>query len=241
MTIQKLDGCIVSTLANYLKTMGAFRIIAEQKDGATLGRWNNDRFEIDTMLDREEIIDFILNRYEPSPLISPWSWNKYQKTKEMISDIIEHDRFRRYKKVLESMDMVETAFCGIHNLKSISKKAIEDDKIDMVRLCRNLLPDEIIPWIDAVCVINNDERAEFAPIMGTGGNDGNFDIAENFVKQLNALFFPKKGSKSKEWLESSLYGEPTDLTVLKMVGLNPPAGPSPVGGQGFKSKSISNP
>ena len=241
MTVQRLDGCTPTTISNYLKALGLFRIISQQKDGSVRARWNHERLEIDTILDKNEIIDFVQNYYEPSPIVSPWSYNKYQKTKESLKGMIMHGRFRKYKDILSGMSAVEEVFSRLLGAE-MSKDTAKDNKPILLQLCRNMLPDDIVPWIDTVSVIDGD-KPKFAPIMGRGGNDGNFDIAENFVKQLNSLLAPanSRNGKSKNMLEASLFGGTMTLVGMSMVGHNPDGCTSPVGDQSFKSKSMSNP
>ena len=73
MNIHRLDGCAPAPLAHYLKALGILRLVAEQADPGARGWWSGDRFLLATALDREELETFFLDRYEPTPLISPWN------------------------------------------------------------------------------------------------------------------------------------------------------------------------
>jgi CRISPR-associated protein Csx17 len=75
MTIyeQVLDGCPPVPLASYLKALGVFRLVAEQADPQARGFWRDERFVLRTSLAQEELVRFFVDRYEPSPIISPWN------------------------------------------------------------------------------------------------------------------------------------------------------------------------
>jgi CRISPR-associated protein Csx17 len=69
----ELRGCSPVPLAHYLKALGIFRIISEQKDSNIRGYWNNNRFYISTKFTEEDLVNFFLFEYKPSPIISPWN------------------------------------------------------------------------------------------------------------------------------------------------------------------------
>lgn len=69
-----LHGCAPVPLGSYLKALGIFRLVAEQADkDATKGFWRDERFVLKTKLSEEELIAFFVEKYEPSPIISPWN------------------------------------------------------------------------------------------------------------------------------------------------------------------------
>lgn len=73
MIVHDLDGCAPTPLAHYLKALGILRLVAEQADPQARGWWDGDRFRLATALDREQMETFFLDRYEPTPLASPWN------------------------------------------------------------------------------------------------------------------------------------------------------------------------
>lgn len=73
MNILALDGCAPTPLAHYLKALGILRLVAEQADATARGWWDGERFRLMTTLTREELEAFFLERYEPTPLASPWN------------------------------------------------------------------------------------------------------------------------------------------------------------------------
>ena len=72
--IHKLDGCAPAPLAHYLKALGILRLVSEQADPHARGWWRGERFHLATTLSAEDLESFLLNAYQPSPILS--SWNK---------------------------------------------------------------------------------------------------------------------------------------------------------------------
>ncbi len=71
--VHDLDGCAPTPLAHYLKALGILRLVAEQADPQARGWWEGDRFKLATTLERADLLEFFLARYEPTPLVSPWN------------------------------------------------------------------------------------------------------------------------------------------------------------------------
>jgi CRISPR-associated protein Csx17 len=68
-----LSGCTPVPLAGYLKALGILRLIAEQIDEGACGFWQDERFVLKTKLTKDELVRFFAEKYEPSPIISPWN------------------------------------------------------------------------------------------------------------------------------------------------------------------------
>ncbi|MBK8211901.1 MAG: type I-U CRISPR-associated protein Csx17 [Rhodospirillales bacterium] len=73
MSEHVLHGCAPVPLGSYLKALGVFRLVAEQADPIARGFWRDERFVLQTTLGEDELVNFFVERYEPSPIISPWS------------------------------------------------------------------------------------------------------------------------------------------------------------------------
>jgi len=73
MHIHELAGCSPEPLGFYLKALGVLRLVAEQADPGARGWWRDERFFLATELDAEQLLDFFLLRYEPSPITAPWN------------------------------------------------------------------------------------------------------------------------------------------------------------------------
>lgn len=74
--VHDLNGCAPAPLAHYLKALAVLRLIAENPvhgDPNARGWWDGDKFRLATTLDKFAIEAFFLERYEPTPLVSPWN------------------------------------------------------------------------------------------------------------------------------------------------------------------------
>jgi len=72
----------------------------------------------------------------------------------------------------------------------------------LVHLRANL-PYEAVPWLDTCVAISDSDDAtgvslNFPRLMGTGGNDGNFDFSRTFQQQLLLLLDPDSGEPTAE-------------------------------------------
>ncbi len=232
--------CTSTLLSDYFKALGIFRIMTEQSDSNITAYWRYDKFVLETSMSEEEILEFILKQYKPTPIITPWSYNKYIKTKASIKTKLDakDDRFESYRTVIQEIDKINEMFCKILNLNEMKKDTItKKTKLLFLQLCRNNFPDEALSWLDVNVVLDGTD-AKFAPITGSGGNDGNFDMAENFVKYLIEMF--DHNEESKNLLKESLFGGSSKLEETTMIGHNPDGNSSATSGQGFEGRSLSN-
>ena len=74
LQLHELKGCAPAPLANYLKALGILRLMVEQgADPDARGWWQHEHFHLLTRLTQEELEQFFLDRYAPTPLLSPWN------------------------------------------------------------------------------------------------------------------------------------------------------------------------
>ena len=68
-----LEGCTLEPLMSSLKALGVFRLVSEQADQDARACWRNDVFVLSSCLDRDGLLDFFLQRYQPTPIMAPWA------------------------------------------------------------------------------------------------------------------------------------------------------------------------
>lgn len=73
-----LLGCTPTPLASYLKALAVLRLVAQAGterggDPNATGFWRDDVFVLRTKLTKKELCAFFLERYRPTPLLSPWN------------------------------------------------------------------------------------------------------------------------------------------------------------------------
>lgn len=210
MTIYEhvLQGCAPVPLAGYLKALGVFRLVAEQKDADARGFWRNERFVLKTRLPKDELTAFFLDDFCPTPVISPWNggsgfYFQEGKTKEkdsitgkriktgvrdqpteatrVLDNILvsKAERLRAYREAIESAKA---------SLKSRSLNAApgDDEKTAFVRQLRSEAPDATAAWIDASSTVTP-LAVVFPPLLGSGGNDGNSDYSTTVIQAIKSL------------------------------------------------------
>src|SRR4051812_20783985 len=73
MPTMKLAGCTTTPFGSYLKSVGILRLVAEQADPNARGWWAGDAFALDTTQSSDDLLQFFLDRYEPTPIVAPWN------------------------------------------------------------------------------------------------------------------------------------------------------------------------
>jgi CRISPR-associated protein Csx17 len=71
--VHELTGLKPDALATYLAGLGVFRLLAEQRDPEVRALWRDEHFVLVTRLDANELQEFFLHQYKPSPIMAPWS------------------------------------------------------------------------------------------------------------------------------------------------------------------------
>ena len=69
----ELAGCRPDPLMSYLKALGILRILTSQKDPLARGAWVDGLFVLTSSLTKEEVLQFLLEEYQPTPITSPWN------------------------------------------------------------------------------------------------------------------------------------------------------------------------
>lgn len=68
-----LAGVRPDALATYLAGLGAFRLLAEQRDVEARAFWRDEHLVIVTKLEWREIEEFFVEDYAPTPILAPWN------------------------------------------------------------------------------------------------------------------------------------------------------------------------
>jgi CRISPR-associated protein Csx17 len=105
-------------------------------------------------------------------------------------------------------------------------------KPELLRLCRNELPDGALAWLDAAIALGQDNDPSYSRLLGTGGNLGRQELSVTYLQQVRAAL----GSRySLEWLMSALDGQQRAPLPKESPGQFDPGGvgasdePNPVG------------
>ena len=203
-----LSGCTPTPLASYLKALAVLRLVVEAGtdgggDPEATGFWRAGEFVLRTTLTKAQLRAFFLERYRPTPLIAPWGarsgfypGSSEKTAREALSAISNCacDQLKPYRSTIDTVrDLLSS--------HGIDEKASDEQKIELLNLCRAKLPDHILPWLDA-CYVLTSEGRKFPPLLGTGGNEGSGSYVSGFAQQVVACIIRREHDHA---LESSLF------------------------------------
>lgn len=187
MTDHVIVGLRPATLLGYLASLGLFRVVAEQADPEAACSWSGETFRLKTSVD--DVASFLADDYVPTPVVSPWNGGSGYGEKDVSSRAVldlltgtDTERLRGFRAAHEVALRVVT-----------EAKRAGWSKTRIVAELRNWLPDESVRWLDATVVLTSEGRAQFPPLLGTGGNDGRLDFSTNFHQRLVELL-PELGA-----------------------------------------------
>ena len=186
----RLPGCAPEPLMSYLKALGILRLVSEQTAPNALGHWDRDAFVLESILSREDLLNFLLADYAPTPILGPWAGgsgffgNDNRKAVQAIEES-SCDRLGPYRKAIgRAHHILET--------EGLLDKPTGPTKASLLRRYRREMPDSFVLWMDSAMALGEEDEW-FAPILGTGGNDGRLDFTQNFHA---AYRRPQTGSRT---------------------------------------------
>ncbi|MBI1313654.1 type I-U CRISPR-associated protein Csx17 [bacterium] len=234
-----LAGCTPEPLMNYLKTLGAFRLVAEQADPSAQLFWQNGSALLNCQLNRDTLIKFFLNDYCPTPIIAPWNGGSgfYDGGTAPVEAIAASnvERLRLFRDTIQRV----RSFVP-------KQKPKDNDKQSLLVQSRACLADEVVNWLD-VCFVLGEDSVRFFPLLGTGGNDGRLDFTNNFMQRVAEVIAFDSGSAppsdSRAWLNSALFADALITLGKSAIGQFNPGGIGGANGtQGrFEASSQVNP
>lgn len=243
-----LRGCAPEPLIHYLKALGIFRLVAEQLDPQARAAWHGDTFVLEIAESEDELVDFFLKRYRPTPIVAPWNgssgfYPKDKKQREWFESLCKAnpERFAEYRETLDAAWLV---------VGERTEQPKDDEKMDMLQLARLTFPEKAVDWLDAAFVLGQD-KPDYPPILGSGGNDGRLDFTVNFCARLLSVFPETLQSEKKPQerirqselqLRAALYSDEIAPLEKAAVGQFHPAGAGGANAtQGVAGESYVNP
>ncbi len=213
----RLNGCKPEPFSSYLKALAILRLIGEQKDQKIKGWWEDDIFNIESSLGSEDIIQFFLDEYKPTPIVSPWNGGSgfhKEGDKIVLQDILSANekRFELYKDTINKIQNWHDDDVQLSDHKNKKTKA------DIIHACRSRLDEKVVEWIDAAILIDSEDNLKPTPILGTGGNEGNLEYSFTFMKHIKSMLLSDNREKSQNLLKNALFEEPVSEYVIGHVG-----------------------
>lgn len=209
----RLLGCQPEPLGSYLKALAILRLVATQADPLAAAFWDAEGFFLDTVLEDQSLESFFLDRYQPTPVLSPWnSSSGFGPEGREELGVIESSSDPRLEPYRRSTQ-VARRLMGRPEWDGWTKA-------ERISACRSELPDDCLGWIDATAVLADGNKPVFPPILGTGGNDGRLEFSRNFHRRLLDVLglAPKTAARRREWLRAALYAEEAALPTTGSPG-----------------------
>ncbi len=251
-----LRGCAPDPLIHYLKALGVLRLVAEQLDANVRGAWRGDSFILETSKTIDEVVGFFLEEYVPTPLVAPWNNGSGFHSGEGAGmkagtlPRIENSttpRLEKYREVIKSAKEM-LAMCMTPEVSALSStKRSEALKPKLIPLCRNRLPDQVVRWLDALCLVIDSDDLRYPPLLGSAGNDGNLEFSLTFINRLHEVLPTDERPRphAHGQLRAALFNETGARGVDFSPGQFHPAGSGGVnatsGEKSVKAENLANP
>ncbi len=237
-----LTACTPEPLMSYLKALGIFRLLAQDfthGDPSVKASWLNGCFHLHTKLDQQQIEDFFYTHYQPTPIIGPWAGGSgfFKKDNKTAVNAIADSTCTR----LDNFRKVIGKTRSILEEEKVGEKPADETKANLLKRYRTELPDSFVDWMDCAILLQ-EEGQRFAPLLGTGGNDGRLDFTQNYMQRIVALgLHGAMDASAKNLLHNALHGSPTALNKASVGQFYPGRVGAPNSTQGFEGDSTDNP
>jgi len=214
-----LTGCTPDPLMNYLKALGVFRLVAEQADATARLSWARGTAVLQSELDRPALEEFLLNVYQPTPILDPWNGGSgFYESGSAPLEAVAQSTTPRLEAYRATIAQIRTWIPR--------QKPKDDDKQALLTRCRAELPDHVVAWLDT-CYVLGEDGVRYFPLLGTGGNDGRLDFINNFLQRLaDVLSFDESAAPktSHALIASSLFADQLVTLGSTAVGQFSPGG-----------------
>jgi CRISPR-associated protein Csx17 len=228
---------------SYLKALGVFRLVAEQADKSARGCWRGGIFVLETTLVRDGLTKFFREQYKPTPIVAPWGGrsgfypdDSERTAREALGAIngTTEERFRPFREAICVVRQILDRL-GIRVKDDVGRR---DNKVALMRACANELPDEVLPWLDAVFVLT-DDAVKYPPLLGTGGNEGSGSYVSTFSQLVVSLLVKRQTDLA---VAAALFASPAPVLADVAVGqFAPGAIDAPNSSVGFDGGGGANP
>lgn len=226
-----LDGCRREPLGSYLHALGGWKAVTRLIDPDVRASWVDGRLVLDLDVDVEQLVATLAARFEPLPIVSPWNADsgfagdgKRSSAEQALATVrtAEDPRLDRLRAAVLAADQVVARGRAAGWGGSKGKLWAEGYKDEVVRLCRNLLPDDALPWLDAVAAGGQDQHGVpkmiYSRLLGTGGNLGRLDLQAVYVQRALMVLGKDSRAESTRWLRAALLGDESTPYLRDTVG-----------------------
>ncbi len=240
----RVPGASSRTLLGYLVGLGLLRVVARQADPEARARWRDGVLELHSTLDAAALEAFLLERWEPAPVVSPWNGRSgfYRRANKTAFDALNDIATTHTTRLMGFRTAIVTARAALDHLGLEAKPEPKVAKPALLRELRATLSDAAIEWLDAAIVLVGDGFAS-PPLLGSGGNDGSYDIANNYAQSVAfalALADDERArGEAADALRAALWRRSGALRKMSLAHLTRDG--SPVNSPSGESDALGNP
>lgn len=220
MPEHRFDGVTSDSFLGYLQGLGMLKIVGTQLDRAARASWREGRFELTTHPDLADIEEFFLERWVPAPVISPWNGGSGFYAKDAGPNAafapIDASEDPRLAPLQEARRTGREALTALGLTEKPDPKS---QKGALIRRLRGVLDDQALEWLDAAVVVSGSDLG-YPPALGSGGNDGRYDISANHAASVSEVLGlgPRSlgAEASREALQTLLMGQGGTLRAMSL-------------------------
>jgi len=221
-----LSGCRTEPLAGYLKGLAVLRLVAQQKDASAKGWWADDCFNMESNLDQDRLIEFLLREYSPTPVLAPWNGGSgfYSKDSQEGIKFIQtsnDERLKDYRDAIRTI-LAWPEMAVARECRATKKELTEEIKQTLLLACRSRLGERALEWMDAAVTTGVEAGASYPPLLGTGGNEGRLEYTNVFMRRVKALMSADPSAGGEGLLRNALLGTPAAGLTIEPVGQHDP-------------------
>ena len=139
-----LPGCTPEPLMGYLKALGVFRLVAEQADPSATLCWKGGIACLTSKLDREGLVAFFRDEYQPTPVLAPWNGGSgflSEGDEESPLGMLKASKTERLDLMRSAIEATEAVVAPLSQARR-SWKELEAQKKSLER-ARRQVPDEL--------------------------------------------------------------------------------------------------
>jgi len=215
--VHALRGCAPAPLAHYLKALGVLRLVATQADEKARGLWKDGVFFLATALDEPSLVRFFLERYSPTPMLSPWNGGSgfYPGDNKDGYGALRASKAERFAPIRTAILHAESLVQGL------TVRPAAEEKERLLRRCVATWDATSIAWLRAAFTLDGSGEPSYPALLGTGGNDGRLDFTNNYLQWIVKLFDVDAGtsvSGSDALLRLALFRTPAPGLESAAIG-----------------------
>ena len=201
-----------SPLSSYLSALGLLKIASTQLPGSgAAGSWRQGRFQLELCLSPSELSEFMANRYQPSPCLTPWNKAKSGGPGFLAGQVpaaiqaLTNPRFGELRRVAAVAARVMPQFLEGGEVKGETKR------LALECLSREAQSDAFAAWLQICAVSGVDSKGKsylrFPALLGRKGGYMAADFGAQFVSALSAA--------KAEHFEAAIFGSSSRNVLLK--------------------------